>query len=44
MSFRAKISLIFLLTVVGSVCIVAYGVTRYTRSAFEELDDPRSGK
>ena len=43
MSFRAKLSLIFILTVVGSVCVVAYGVTRYTRTAFEEMDAQRTG-
>ena len=43
MSFRTKLSLIFILTVVGSVCVVAYGVTRYTRTAFEEMDAQRTG-
>jgi two-component system nitrogen regulation sensor histidine kinase NtrY len=38
MSFRTKLFLIFLITVLGSVSIVAYGVTRYTRAAFEEMD------
>jgi two-component system nitrogen regulation sensor histidine kinase NtrY len=42
MSFRAKLSLIFVLTVIGSVGVVAYGVTRYTRSAFEEMDAQRT--
>ncbi|HEY2820332.1 MAG TPA: HAMP domain-containing sensor histidine kinase [Candidatus Acidoferrum sp.] len=42
MSFRAKLSVIFLLTVVGSVCVVAYGVTRYTTAAFEEMDAQRT--
>ena len=32
MSFRAKLSLIFVLAVIGSVCVVAYGVTRYTHA------------
>jgi two-component system, NtrC family, nitrogen regulation sensor histidine kinase NtrY len=43
MSFRTKLSLFFVLTVVGSVCAVAYGVTRYTRAAFEEMDAQRTG-
>jgi two-component system nitrogen regulation sensor histidine kinase NtrY len=38
MSFRAKLFLIFLLTVLASVSVVAYGVTHYTRAAFEETD------
>jgi two-component system, NtrC family, nitrogen regulation sensor histidine kinase NtrY len=38
MSFRAKLFLVFVITVLGSVSVVAYGVTRYTRTAFEELD------
>ena len=38
MSFRTKLFLIFMVTVLGSVSIVAYGVTRYTRTAFEEMD------
>jgi two-component system, NtrC family, nitrogen regulation sensor histidine kinase NtrY len=42
MSFRTKLSVIFLLTVVGSVCVVAYGVTRNTQSAFEEMDAQRT--
>jgi two-component system, NtrC family, nitrogen regulation sensor histidine kinase NtrY len=42
MSFRAKLSLIFVLTIVGSVCVVAYGVTRYTQAAFEEMDAQRT--
>jgi two-component system nitrogen regulation sensor histidine kinase NtrY len=42
MSFRTKLSLIFLLTVVGSVCVVAYGVTHYTQSAFDEMDAQRT--
>ena len=35
MSFRTKIFLIFLATVLASLSVVAYGVTRYTRAAFE---------
>jgi two-component system, NtrC family, nitrogen regulation sensor histidine kinase NtrY len=38
MSFRAKVFLIFLITVLASVSAVAYGVTHYTRAAFEERD------
>src|ERR1700720_3408319 len=38
MSFRTKLFLIFMVTVLGSVSIVAYGVTRYTRAAFEDMD------
>ena len=38
MSFRAKVFLIFLVTVLASVSVVAYGVTHYTRAAFEERD------
>jgi signal transduction histidine kinase len=41
-SFRAKLSLIFLLTVLASVSVVAYGVTHYTRAAFEEGDTERT--
>ena len=42
MSFRTKLFLVFLVTVLGSVSIVAYGVTRYTRAAFEEMDTQRT--
>jgi two-component system nitrogen regulation sensor histidine kinase NtrY len=42
MSFRTKLFLIFVVTVMGSVSLVAYGVTRYTRAAFEELDTQRT--
>ncbi len=38
MSFRSKVFLIFLITVLASVSLVAYGVTHYTRMAFEERD------
>jgi len=34
--------LIFMLTVVTSVSVVAYGVTHYTRAAFEEMDAQRT--
>jgi two-component system, NtrC family, nitrogen regulation sensor histidine kinase NtrY len=42
MSFRTKLFLVFVVTVMGSVSVVAYGVTRYTRAAFEELDTQRT--
>jgi two-component system nitrogen regulation sensor histidine kinase NtrY len=42
MSFRTKIFLIFLVTVLASVSLVAYGVTHYTQKAFEEMDAQRS--
>lgn len=42
MSFRAKLFWVFLITVLASVSLVAYGVTYYTRSAFEEADAQRS--
>jgi len=41
-SLRAKLLLIFMLTVVASVTVVAYGVTHYTRAAFEEIDAQRT--
>jgi two-component system, NtrC family, nitrogen regulation sensor histidine kinase NtrY len=42
MSFRSKLFLVFTLTVLGSVSLVAYGVTHYTRAAFEQLDQQRT--
>lgn len=42
MSFRTKLFLIFLITVLASVSLVAYGVTHYTRAAFEEMDAQRT--
>src|SRR6202161_2190281 len=42
MSFRTKLFLIFLITVLASVSLVAYGVTHYTQAAFEEMDAQRS--
>ena len=42
MSFRAKLFLVFLITVLASVSVVAYGVTHYTRAAFEEGDTERT--
>jgi two-component system nitrogen regulation sensor histidine kinase NtrY len=41
-SLRTKLLLIFMLTVVASVAVVAYGVTHYTRAAFEEMDAHRT--
>jgi two-component system nitrogen regulation sensor histidine kinase NtrY len=42
MSFRTKLLLIVLLTIAASVTVVAYGVTHYTRAAFEEMDAERT--
>jgi two-component system nitrogen regulation sensor histidine kinase NtrY len=42
MSFRTKVFLIFLITVLASVSLVAYGVTYYTQRSFEQLDAQRS--
>ncbi|MDQ1406176.1 MAG: two-component system, NtrC family, nitrogen regulation sensor histidine kinase NtrY [Acidobacteriaceae bacterium] len=42
MSLRTKLLLIFMLTVAASVTVVAYGVTHYTRAAFEEMDAQRT--
>jgi signal transduction histidine kinase len=42
MSFRTKLFLIFLVTVLASVSVVAFGVTRYTRTSFEQLDEQRT--
>jgi len=42
MSFRNKIFLIFLITVLASVSLVAYGVTHYTQNAFEAMDSQRT--
>jgi signal transduction histidine kinase len=42
LSLRTKLLLIFMLTVVASVAVVAYGVTHYTRAAFEEMDAQRT--
>jgi two-component system nitrogen regulation sensor histidine kinase NtrY len=41
-SFRTKLMLIFMLTVLASVFVTAYGVTYYTRAAFEEMDAQRT--
>jgi two-component system nitrogen regulation sensor histidine kinase NtrY len=42
MSFRTKIFLVFLITVLASVSLVGYGVTYYTQKAFEESDAQRT--
>jgi two-component system nitrogen regulation sensor histidine kinase NtrY len=42
MSFRTKLFLVFSVTVLASVSLVAYGVTHYTQAAFEESDAQRS--
>ena len=42
MSFRTKFLLVVLVTIFASVSIVAYGVTHYTRAAFEEMDAQRT--
>jgi len=42
MSFRTKLFLVFSITVLASVSLVAYGVTHYTQAAFEESDAQRS--
>jgi two-component system nitrogen regulation sensor histidine kinase NtrY len=42
MSFRTKVFLIFLITVLASVSLVAYGVTYYTQRSFEQMDTQRT--
>jgi two-component system nitrogen regulation sensor histidine kinase NtrY len=42
MSFRTKLLLTVLLTIFASVSVVAYGVTHYTKAAFEEMDAQRT--
>jgi two-component system nitrogen regulation sensor histidine kinase NtrY len=42
MSFRTKLLLIVSITILASVSVVAYGVTYYTRAAFEDLDVQRT--
>jgi two-component system, NtrC family, nitrogen regulation sensor histidine kinase NtrY len=42
MSFRTKLFWVFLITVLASVSLVAYGVTHYAQAAFEEADAQRS--
>jgi signal transduction histidine kinase len=42
MSFRTKLLLTVLFIIFASVSVVAYGVTHYTRAAFEEMDAQRT--
>ncbi|HKF24677.1 MAG TPA: ATP-binding protein [Candidatus Acidoferrum sp.] len=42
MSFRTKLFLLFLLTVLASVSAVTYSVAHYTRAAYEEMDTQRT--
>src|SRR6266403_1451784 len=42
MTFRTKVFLIFLITVLASVSLVAYGVTFYTQRAFEQMEAQRT--
>jgi two-component system, NtrC family, nitrogen regulation sensor histidine kinase NtrY len=42
MSFRSKVFAIFLITVLASVSLVAYGVSFYTQRSFEAMDSQRS--
>src|SRR6516162_11369711 len=42
MSFRTKVFLIFLITVLASVSLVTYGVTYYTEQSFEQMDAQRT--
>src|SRR2546430_1870341 len=42
MSFRTKLFLLFLATVLGCVSAVTYSVTHYTRVAYEEADTQRT--
>jgi signal transduction histidine kinase len=42
MSFRTKLFLLFLVTVLASVCAVTYSVTHYARAAYEEADAHRT--
>ena len=42
MSFRTKLFLLFLATVLASVSAVTYSVTHYTRAAYEEADMQRT--
>jgi two-component system nitrogen regulation sensor histidine kinase NtrY len=41
-SFRTKLMLVFMLTLLASVFVVGYGVTHYTRAAFEDMDAQRT--
>ena len=42
MSFRTKVFLVFLITVLASVSLVAYGVTYYTQRSFAQIDAQRT--
>ena len=42
MSFRTKILTFFVVTIVAAVTAVAWGVSVYTRRAFEEFDRQRT--
>lgn len=42
MSFRTKLFLVFLVTLLASVSLVTYGVTHYTQASFEEMDRQRT--
>ena len=42
MSFRTKLFLLFLVTVLASDCAVTYSVTHYARAAYEEADTQRT--
>jgi len=42
MSFRTKLFLLFLATVLASVSAVTYSVTHYTKRAYEEMDNQRT--
>ncbi len=42
MSFRTKLLFVVVLTIFASVSVVAYGVTHYTRAAFEAMDAERT--
>lgn len=42
MSFRTKLLIVFAVTVVAAVTLVAWGVSTYTRREFEELDRQRT--
>src|SRR5258706_6018434 len=42
MSFRSKLFLVFLVTVLASVSVVASSVPNYTRAAFEDMDAQRT--
>jgi len=38
MSFRVKLALVFTLTIVVAVALVAWGVSTYTQTEFEKID------